>query len=577
MDERDLTFTKLDAEGKPLWICDARGNLVMQYITPAKPNHTPLYDGAVADHRPAYDMPANAVPCYDIAGNLLFQHSMDAGDRWMLKDAAGKPMLAWDFNERTLDDGSKRAERRLLRDAVRRTAPADRAVAHDQRRSAGPDRGVRVRGYGRPGAGGARRGTASATSIGQATRHYDPSGLATVERVDFEGSRRGDHAHARPPGRRACRGLERRRPHEPARAGDIHPDHRARRARPHDHALQLASRHRRPARSQRPRRGLRSRVQRARPAGVRDAARSRHQGARCERPCELQQDAAAARNAQAIERVTCDAKGQKLSLELGNGTVTRYTYDPETFRLAHLFTRRDAAFAGDCAGDPDAARPQRPCGVQNLHYTYDPVGNITHIQDDAQDTIWFANQQVEPSSDYVYDALYRLIEATGRENAAAVGAPPHPEGAWPSGVFPSPDSTRNYTQRYRYDRVGNITKMQHIGTALATVRTAAGRATTPTRSTTRRSPPATGYGRRGSAATARRPSPYRHDPHGNMLNLASTAPGLDIRWDWRDMIRALDLLGGGDAFYNYGIDKQRTRKRIERNGGQRGPHLPRRV
>ena len=52
-----------------------------------------------------------------------------------------------------------------------------------------------------------------------------------------------------------------------------------------------------------------------------------------------------------------------------------------------------------------------------------------------------------------------------------------------------------------------------------------------------------------------------------MLNLANTAPGLDIRWDWRDMIRALDLDGGGDACYSYGIDKQRTRKHIERNGG----------
>ena len=57
-------------------------------------------------------MPDDAVPCYDIAGNLLFQHSMDAGDRWMLMDAAGKPMLAWDVNDRTLDDGSTVAESR---------------------------------------------------------------------------------------------------------------------------------------------------------------------------------------------------------------------------------------------------------------------------------------------------------------------------------------------------------------------------------------------------------------------------------------------------------------------------------
>ena len=93
-----LTFTKLDAEGKPLWIRDARGNLVMQYITPPKANNDPgddipyRIDAATGER-------IYSVPCYDIAGNLLFQHSMDAGDRWMLMDAAGKPMLAWDMNE----------------------------------------------------------------------------------------------------------------------------------------------------------------------------------------------------------------------------------------------------------------------------------------------------------------------------------------------------------------------------------------------------------------------------------------------------------------------------------------------
>ena len=38
-DEKYVTFTKLDAEGKPLWIRDARKNLVMQYITPPVPNN----------------------------------------------------------------------------------------------------------------------------------------------------------------------------------------------------------------------------------------------------------------------------------------------------------------------------------------------------------------------------------------------------------------------------------------------------------------------------------------------------------------------------------------------------------
>ena len=54
--------------------------------------------------------------------------------------------------------------------------------------------------------------------------------------------------------------------------------------------------------------------------------------------------------------------------------------------------------------------------LQDLSYTYDPAGNITHVGDDAQQTIFFRNRRVEPSNDYLYDATYRLIEATGREH-----------------------------------------------------------------------------------------------------------------------------------------------------------------
>ena len=67
------------------------------------------------------------------------------------------------------------------------------------------------------------------------------------------------------------------------------------------------------------------------------------------------------------------------------------TYDPLTFRLTHLLTRRNAvAFPDDCPQPPPADWPG--CQVQNLHYTYDPAGNITHIRDDAQQTIYFREQ-----------------------------------------------------------------------------------------------------------------------------------------------------------------------------------------
>ncbi|HET9702002.1 MAG TPA: toxin TcdB middle/C-terminal domain-containing protein, partial [Burkholderiales bacterium] len=104
-DEFQFTYSKLDAEGKPLWIRDPRGNLVMQYITPTKPVRW--------TQQRHENLPRGAAPAYDLAGNLLFQHSMDAGPRWLLSDAAGQPMLAWDANDRQEDNGGWFEERRL--------------------------------------------------------------------------------------------------------------------------------------------------------------------------------------------------------------------------------------------------------------------------------------------------------------------------------------------------------------------------------------------------------------------------------------------------------------------------------
>jgi hypothetical protein len=116
-----------------------------------------------------------------------------------------------------------------------------------------------------------------------------------------------------------------------------------------------------------------------------------------------------------VAGIDYDAKGQRQQIEYKNGASTVYSYDPLTFRLTQLQTRRRASgFPSDDPQQPDPAWPGRY--VQNLHYTYDPAGNITHIQDDAQQIIFFANQRVEPSNDYTYDALYRLIQASGREH-----------------------------------------------------------------------------------------------------------------------------------------------------------------
>ena len=57
--------------------------------------------------------------------------------------------------------------------------------------------------------------------------------------------------------------------------------------------------------------------------------------------------------------------------------------------------------------------------LQDLNYAYDPAGNLTRIEDRAQQTVLFRNQVVTPDCDYTYDAAYRLICATGANTSAS--------------------------------------------------------------------------------------------------------------------------------------------------------------
>ena len=127
--------------------------------------------------------------------------------------------------------------------------------------------------------------------------------------------------------------------------------------------------------------------------------------------------------------------------------------------------------------------------MQNLNYTYDPVGNITHIRDDAQQRIFFRNRRIEPSADYTYDAAYRLIEGTGREHLGQIGGKPIPhshDDAPRVGMILSPDDDKamgTYTERYVYDVAGNIIDMEHVGDDAVNAR--GGLAATPTASRVR--------------------------------------------------------------------------------------------
>ena len=153
-----------------------------------------------------------------------------------------------------------------------------------------------------------------------------------------------------------------------------------------------------------------------------------------------------------VQGISYNAKGQRESILYGNNVTTSYTYEVETFRLMHLQSKRKDQTL-----------------LQNLNYTYDPVGNITELSDKAWNTVFNKNQQVHPKSEYTYSAFYTLIEARGREH-------PHfgQKGKQQSGDFGNIPSLpgindsvalENYTCTYSYDFAGNLTNIHHAGSA----------------------------------------------------------------------------------------------------------------
>ena len=163
-----------------------------------------------------------------------------------------------------------------------------------------------------------------------------------------------------------------------------------------------------------------------------------------------------------VEDISYNAKGQRTRLALGNGAVTEYGYDPQTFRLSDLTTVRGSRDEG--AGRTHRRRAR---AVQELHYTYDPVGNVTHIEDGSQQPAFHANARVDAACDYTYDALYRLVAATGREQLGRSSGAPIAYGALNPEQPVHPDdgtALARYAERYTYDLANNLTDLEHRGT-----------------------------------------------------------------------------------------------------------------
>jgi len=241
-----------------------------------------------------------------------------------------------------------------------------------------------------------------------------------------------------------------------------------------------------------------------------------------------------------VDSVTYNPRGQRLEVQYANGTMTEHEYELETFRLKKLVTTR--------ASD-DAV-------LQDLRYWYDPAGNVVEIKDYAQQTVYFSNSVVSAHNKYEYDALYRLIEAEGREHPAH-GATKVDHTESPACSLPHPNDTqalRRYVEEYDYDAVGNILELAHTAGTDSWTRwyqyaTASNRLTGTSDGGDAQDVP--------YADTTSYTDDYAHDARGNMTSI----PHLDgMDWDHGDRLQHCDLGGGGDSYFVYDAAGQRVRK-----------------
>jgi RHS repeat-associated protein len=439
---------------------------------------------------------------YDMLGRSLHQRTADGGPRWTLDDVTGSPVAAWDATGRRLrhayDDNRRLTTVRL-------------------REAGNPETVVSLAIYGEPLPGAADRNLRT-----RVWRQYDTAGAVTTQRFDFKGNilaatRKLAADHTVIPDWTALEGLA-PGDHDAAAAGLLEAE-----------AFTTASAY-----------DAMDRVVRLELPDGTVVLPEFNEGALLERVrAEVRGGAATT----FVEDVGYDARGQRTRIAYGNGVATDYTYDPATFRLDRLRTVR----AGDGAV------------LQDITYTYDAVGNVVAVGDGAQQAVFFDNAVVPADARYRYDALYRLVQAEGREDPAggqrdAADPPqrtvPHPNDA---------QALRRWRQTYAYDPAGNLLEVVH---------TLLGGGAGP------------GWHRRHDyaadsnrlLATSRPGDPaggpfsaqYAYDDHGNVETLPG---GLALGWDFRDHLRRVDLGGGGTAWSVFDGAGQRVRKVVERGGG----------
>ena len=149
---------------------------------------------------------------------------------------------------------------------------------------------------------------------------------------------------------------------------------------------------------------------------------------------------------------------EPLCIDYGNGTQTSYLYDEKTRKVTNTTIRRDSTVLEDST------------------FTYDCIGQISHVENAAQKSVYFDNNVIDASRDFTYDSVGQLVRAEGRElldPSHGGGQSLLPYQSTPSfgrRVLPGDGhSMCRYVESYDYTKTGNILSMRHEAGDGATV------------------------------------------------------------------------------------------------------------
>ncbi len=469
VESHDRTLTTFDIEGNQRSVTDALGRVVMTYD-------------------------------YDMLSTRIHQLSVDAGERWMLNNVLGKPLLGWDSRAHTLKheyDVLRRPTNLWVQTGAGAEQLAEQALYGENQAS---DQANNLR--------------------GKLYQQFDGAGVVTNSQYDVKGNLLASSRELRTYYQDE---VDWSQSPSPALTGEAFA------------ATTTFDALNRP-------------VTMTAPDG--SVTNVTYNEASLLAQIAINLRGATASTA-FVTGITYNAKGQRELIEFGNGASTAYSYDTNTFRLVTLTT----------------TRPSDNAALQALSYAYDPVGNITHIADSAQQTVFFNNQIVNAGSDYVYDARYRLIQAQGRESIGLASQPQttSDDNARMGQALPLPSDAqalRNYTETYQYDPVGNFLALTHM--------TANGN-WTRTYAYDEPNVPPTNNRLTSTMVSGTNEVPYTYDPHGNMISM----PHLSLMaWDFKDQLQATQQRVANDApvettYYVYNSGGQRVRKVNETAQGKK--------